>query len=244
MAPGVHLYMAQPAKPKGAITRMNRRRRLIILMIVLAVAIPVGLDSMGKVFAGAGVGPKLSNPTQPSNDSDTSGGGNYGLLRAARHFLTHKQTPPDGNSLGGESNGNRFQEANNNPSGHGDAPWLDGNYPVELWHSDNFNSIGLPGNSPEGGNSGNGNGNGGDSPAPGFGGPTGGGTMLPGGPHNGNSGTSNSNTPSTSGITDTTATAPTATPEPGSLLLFATGIGLIVAGSRLRRSWLPQAPQN
>lgn len=230
---------------QGAIIRMNRRRRLLILMIVLAIAIPVGLDSMGKVFAGAGVG--LSNPTQPGTDSGNAGNWDRGLLNAARHFLTHKQIPPDNNSLGENSDGKRFQEANNNLNGHSYAPWLDGGFPAQLWHSDEFSSSGLPGGSPEGGNppngnaGGDGNGGGNSGGSPGFGGPIGGGTILPGGPNNGKNSDQNNSDSTTTGFTDTPGSNPTATPEPGSLLLFATGILLIAVGSRLRRSWLPQA---
>lgn len=224
---------------------MSRRRRLLILMIVLAVAIPVGLDSMGKVFAGAGVG--LTNPSQPSPDSNPSGGnGNYGLLTAARQFLKHKQIPPTDNSLTSDSKGKRFEEANNNPSGHSDAPWLDGNYPLQLWHSDDFNSLGSPEGSNQPGYSGN-SGNGGPSSSPGFGAPNGGGTMLPGGPTGGNGGrgTFNSNTSSstnpTTGTTGIDTTAPTATPEPSSLLLFATGVLLVLGGRRLGRSGVAES---
>ncbi|HET9402423.1 MAG TPA: PEP-CTERM sorting domain-containing protein [Candidatus Acidoferrales bacterium] len=222
-------------------------------MIVLAIAIPVGLDSMGKVFAGARFG--ATNPNQSANEGIYSGGnGNAGLLNAARRFFVHKQNPPTDNFLAGDSNGKRFDRADNGGNGHSYAPWLDGNYPLQLWHSNEFNSLGNADGPSNNGNSGNG-GNGGNGGAPGnpgtgfgFGGGIGGGTILPGGPAGGNgggagSGPSNSNSSSSSSSnpvigtigTDTGAPA-AATPEPGSILLFGTGLALIVAGRRLRRA--------
>lgn len=197
---------------------------------------------MGKVFAGAGVGP--TNPTQPTNDGIYTGGnGNAGLLNAARKFLTHKQNPPVDNSLAGDSNGKRFDQADNGGNGHSYAPWLDGNYPLQLWHSNDFNSLGDPDGPSNNSNSGNG-GNGGapGNPGPGFGGGIDGGTILPGGPSGGNGGGGGSSNPNsssssnpTTGTTGIDTTAPTATPEPGTVLLFATGLALIIAGGRLRR---------
>jgi len=218
---------------------MSRNRRLLILTLVLAVAIPVGLDSMGKVFAGA-VG-WSSNPGANGNHDGSGSPGAWGTLQAAWRGKSHKPAPPQSDVVNSDSQGKRFEESTNYPNGHADAPWIDTSFPGNLSHSEDFNTIGTLDNNPsEPPNEGNNGNHGGPNNAA----PTGGGEIFGGG--RGSGGKSGAGL--TSGDSSSTPTLPTtgdapaaATPEPNSFLLIATGVLLVGGGRRLGRGGLSQS---
>jgi hypothetical protein len=201
---------------------MSRKRRLLILTLVLAVAIPVGLDSMGKVFAGAtGF---LSNPGANGNHDGSGSQGPWATLQAAWRGRSHQPAPPQSDTLNSNSQGKRFDEAANHPNWHSDAPWIDPTFSGNLSHSEDFNTIGTLDNNPsEPANEGNSGNHGG----PNGGVPTGGGEIFGGGP--GAGGKSGGGT--SGGTSNSTPTLPTtgdgpaaATPEPGTFVLFSLGL--------------------
>ena len=201
---------------------MSRNRRLLILTLVLAIAIPVGLDSMGKVFAGA-VGFSSNPGTNGIHDGSGSHGGPWGALQAAWRGKSHQPAPPQSDVVNSDSQGKRFDEAANQPNGHADAPWIDSSFPKELWHSDDFNSFEPPQGSSGPGGPGNGGGPNSQGGAPYSGGEIlGGGPGGPGGP-GGKSDTTSSTLPTESSPVG--GDAPVApTPEPATVVLFLIGI--------------------
>jgi len=220
---------------------MSRKRRLLILTLVLAVAIPVGLDSMGKVFAGA-VG-FASNPGANGIHDGSGSHGPWGALQAAWRGKSHKPAPPQSDIVNSESQGKRFDEAANHPNGHSDAPWIDPTFSGNLSHSEDFNTIGTLDNNPnEPANEGN-NGNHG---GPNGGVPTGGGEIFGAGP--GAGGKSGGGT--SGGASGSTPTLPTtgapaaATPEPGTFVLISLGlIGCVCAIRKNRQLGFGQTRQ-
>ena len=214
---------------------MSRKRRLLILTLVLAIAIPVGLDSMGKVFAGA-VG-FASNPgANGIHDGSGSRGGPWGALQAAWHGKSHQPAPPQSDVVGSDSQGKRFDEAANQPNGHADAPWIDPTYSANLWHSEDFNTIGTLGNNLNGPANPD---NGGDHGGPNGGVPTGGGEIFGGGPGGGGEsggGTSGGASNSTPTVPPTDDAPAAATPEPGTFVLLSLGlIGAVIAMRKNRQ---------
>lgn len=218
---------------------MSRKRRLLILTLVLAVAIPVGLDSMGKVFAGAAG--FSSNPGANGSHDGLGSRDPWGTLQAAWHGKSHKPTPPQSDIVGSDSQGKRFDEAANHPNGYPNAPWIDPTFSGNLSHSEDFNTIGTLDNGPNGqanqGNSGNAGG-------PNGGVPTGGGEIFGGGPGAGGKsggGTSGGTSSSTPTLPTTGDTPAAATPEPGTFVLISLGlIGCVFAMRKNRQLGLGQ----
>lgn len=222
---------------------MSRKRRLLILTLVLAVAIPVGLDSMGKVFAGA-TG-YLSNPGANGNHDGSGSRGTWETLQAAWRGKSHRPAPPQSDIVNSDSQGKRFDEAANHPNGYANAPWIDSTFSGNLSHSEDFDTIGILDNNPNGPAN---PGNSGDHGGPNSGVPTGGGEIFGGGPGSGGKsggGTTGGAASSSTPTLPTTGDAPpAATPEPGTFVLICLGlIGCYCAMRKNRQLGFSQTRQ-